>query len=344
MDRQVSQNNTAIETLIFPNPLLRFVCATTGFVRRPLRGGVVTANREWEETTSLDPMGIDPSGRDVFPKTDLLGDYIGNRIVPLCVDLPKKHFLRKGATYKLLGGTGNPMYQFDPSDWSINPDLKRIELEPSSPLYSKLCSSSLGQCTFPSTVKIDENLVYDEAAMAGEEYAVDTLRTVMLKNGLSSPIFYEYVRQPCVELAFFENPKKVIKGQIRMNYVQKPSMCGNPHLEVATSMCSEAGWDKREKSGMVYCHYQGERSATIIREFILCMCYLFCSQVEFLSAVKNDLRISRKIMPRGKIVEWHNLRFQPFDLLCCCSNLLYQPEWLGAESSMDFSRFTSRSM
>lgn len=232
----------------------------TGFVRRPHRGGVVATNKEVFETTSLDPMTINPANRDVFPKTDLLNGYIGNRDVPLCVDLPRKHFLRRGALFRLLGGMGRPTYQSDPADWSNNPDLKRIELNPLSPLYVKLCSrSEQGECTFPSIVKLDENLVYDEAAMLGQEYAVDTLRTIMLKSGLSRPVFYEYIRQPCVELAFFDNAKKVIKGQVLQNYVQKPSMCGNPKLEVATPMCSEAGWREHEEEGKIYCRYQGER-------------------------------------------------------------------------------------
>lgn len=205
-------------------------------------------------------MGIDPKGRDVFPKTDLSGDYIGNRAAPLCVDLPSKHFLRKGATYKLLGGTASPVFQNEPNDWSSNPDLKRIDLDPSSPLYVKLCEpDSQGRCSFSSTVKLDSNLIYDEAATYGEEYAVDTLRVVAIKSGTKSPVYYEYVRQPCVELAFFANGKKIIRGQIRRNYVQKPSMCGNPELEAATPMCSEAGWNEREEEGKIYCHYHGER-------------------------------------------------------------------------------------
>ena len=57
----------------------------------------------------------------------------------------------------------------------------------------------------------------------------------------------------------FANGKKIIRGQIRRNYVQKPSMCGNPELEAATPMCSEAGWNEREEEGKIYCHYHGER-------------------------------------------------------------------------------------
>ena len=240
---------------------LNIIVSYTGFVMRPIRGGAVAGNREMVDTTSLDPMGFNHTARDVFPKTDLTHDYIGNRVAPLCVDLPPKHFLRKGASFRLLGGTGSPQLQHDPSSWSTDPDLKRIELDPSSPLFLKLCDPSPqgGECSFPSTVNLADNLLYEEAAMSGEEYAVDTLRTVVLKKGLSKPVFYEYVRQPCVEFAFFDNAKKVIKGQVRRNYVQKPSMCANSKLAVATAMCSESGWRDREEEGKVFCHYQGER-------------------------------------------------------------------------------------
>jgi hypothetical protein len=57
-------------------------------------------------------MNINGRWRDVFPKTDLYGGYIGDGF-PLCVDLPPKHFLRRGATYRLLGSKASPELQQD---------------------------------------------------------------------------------------------------------------------------------------------------------------------------------------------------------------------------------------
>ena len=42
--------------------------------------------------------------RDYFPKRVLYDDeYIGDQC-PLCIDLPERAYLRKGAKYRLLGG------------------------------------------------------------------------------------------------------------------------------------------------------------------------------------------------------------------------------------------------
>jgi len=47
-----------------------------------------------------------------------------------------------------------------------------------------------------------DNLFYDAVAQSGAEHAVDTIRTVKFKVG-STTIWYEYIKQPCVEHAFY---------------------------------------------------------------------------------------------------------------------------------------------
>ncbi|KAL7541680.1 LOW QUALITY PROTEIN: hypothetical protein ACHAXR_011131 [Thalassiosira sp. AJA248-18] len=198
---------------------------------------------------------INAGARDVYPKTNLQDGYIGDHVA-LCEDLPDKHFLKKGATFRALGSKPMPKMQSDMSDWYENPDFKRLQLLPSSPLYAKLCAADAnGDCTTPTTVVLDENLVYDAAAQALDEYQVDTIRTVALYVGLESPIYYEYVRQPCVELAFFNDAKKVMKDQVWPGGIMEPSQCGNPKLEVAATMCM----DSNGSSGKIKCTYQGER-------------------------------------------------------------------------------------
>ena len=129
--------------------------------------------------------------RDKFPKNNLQGGYIGDHVA-LCEDLPSKHFLRKGATYHALGSKPIPEMQKDKDDWQVDPDLLRLRVLPSSPLYAKLCAPDAnGDCTLPSKVVLDDNLVYDAAAMLGDEYAVDTIRTVELSVGLAKPIYCE---------------------------------------------------------------------------------------------------------------------------------------------------------
>lgn len=204
----------------------------TGFIPRANRGGP-SANARGS-AKSMDPMRINIYKRDWFPKSDLLGGFIVSALmldrqwffrqsrakrlmshrsmsaifqgdkVPLCADLASvKHFLSKGAMYRLLGASGNPEWHDDPEWWTENPDFHRLDIEPSSPLYAKLCEEDAnGECTLPAKVVLDENLAYDEAARAGAEYAVDTVRTVRLRAG-ATVIWYEYVRQPCVEHSFY---------------------------------------------------------------------------------------------------------------------------------------------
>ena len=139
-------------------------------------------------------MRYDLEYHDMFPKTNLQGGYIGwDR--PLCEDLPSKHFLRKGASFIALGSSPLPSMHKDYDNWHIDPDYLRLRLLPSSPLYYQLCApGSDGECTFPSEVSLDYNLVYDEVDKLGDEYKVDTIRTVELSAGLSNPIYYEYIR------------------------------------------------------------------------------------------------------------------------------------------------------
>ena len=175
--------------------------AWTGFRSRNKRGGAATGAENFADTT-LDPLYIDPDRRDWFPKNDLSKGFIGDKVAR-CADLPARHSLRKGSIYRLLGSRGVPELVEDPEWWSENPDFHHMEIGPSSPLYAKLCEADgNGDCTLPAKVELDTNLVYDETAKSGPEYAVDTIRTVKMKVGMSY-IWYEYVRQPCVEHAFY---------------------------------------------------------------------------------------------------------------------------------------------
>ena len=80
---------------------MTFARAWTGFDRQATRGNVEAV---WGYSTSnwIDPMTLNEDWRDVFPKTDLRDDFIGDRY-PLCVERPSRAFLRKGATWRYLG-------------------------------------------------------------------------------------------------------------------------------------------------------------------------------------------------------------------------------------------------
>ncbi len=248
-------NGQPIETYSIDD-IMSYAGAWTGFEMRDKRGGASASTRHGER--SLDPLYINPETRDHFPKSNLYDGFIGDQVA-LCNDLPDKAFLRKGATFVLLGSDPTPMMLSSDLALEANPDRPKMELLPSSPLFTRLCSQdSNGDCTFPAKVILEDNLLYDEAAKLGIEYKVDTLRTVEMKVGMSHPIYYEYIRQPCVEHSFYSNAKKVIRGQVHEDAVQDNVMCADPTLPVATSMCLESA-SEQSVEGAVHCSYVGER-------------------------------------------------------------------------------------
>ena len=91
--------------------IVSYARSWTGFITPSERGGVSVSERQSNDKV-IDPMRIDQATRDKFPKTNLLGGYIGDH-VPLCEDLPPKHHLRKGATYRALGAAAKPEWQDD---------------------------------------------------------------------------------------------------------------------------------------------------------------------------------------------------------------------------------------
>lgn len=189
-------------------------------------------------SSRVDPMRVVAEWHDYFPKSDLLGGYIGDRNYPLCIDMPDKHFAKKGATYRLLGSRNRPELQEEPYTWQDEPLIKRLTLSESSPLYAKLCASetSGGPCTFPGKVVLDEDLEYTDDSHS--ELRVNSIRSVKVQGG-EIPIYYEYVRQPCVEQTFYHNAKKVedyTRGR-RWNtnqYTAQSSMCADPRRDVAS--------------------------------------------------------------------------------------------------------------
>jgi len=196
----------------------------------------------WIHNNFMDPMVIKGRKHDFFPKRALDGKFIGDRY-PLCYDLPDRPFLRKGAKYRLLGGSSQPKWQEDDSEWSGDESVKRVELSQSSELYAKLCNSNGSTCQYSATVTLDTNLACD-----GTECNIDTIRVVQVEPG----VFFEFLRQPCVQHAFYEGGKRVFGGW--NNYI---TMCAHPKMPVATEVCctSESELDDAHRP----CEYQGER-------------------------------------------------------------------------------------
>jgi uncharacterized protein (DUF1501 family)/uncharacterized protein (DUF1800 family) len=216
--------------------------AWTGFQRQRVRGNVEN-DQTATYTNRIDPMKIEVDWRDRFPKTDLSGGYIGDGY-PLCVDLPEKMFLKKGAIYRLLGSNPMPELQednFDFKDDRFNP--KRFVLDDSSPsnsLYHLLHNGG----TFLPLVKVGANL-----PCQGDECLVDTVRVVQVLPG----IFYEYVRPACVEQGFYAGV-----AVSRRSRHEEGVMCANPALPYASEACCNQEDSSVSNPGRNYL-YEGER-------------------------------------------------------------------------------------
>ncbi|KAL3937927.1 MAG: hypothetical protein SGBAC_007063 [Bacillariaceae sp.] len=230
--------------------IVSFARAWTGFARQPYRGNIEDITAPTRQSY-LDPMRIqDIRFRDLFPKRGLSGKFIGDRY-PLCSDLPDKAFLRKGAKYRLLGGNPTPKLQRHYGvDWN-DPKTKRFNLSPQSSLYNALkCQQKDGECIYIPVVTLSTNLqCYDK------ECNIDTVRTVQVGG-----VFYEYIRVACVEVAVYNNAKKLSAG-----YNDDLSMCGNPKVASATEACCGIN---RDTDQLVFqnprradrsCEYLGEK-------------------------------------------------------------------------------------
>ena len=212
----------------------------TGFLSHVRRG-----NSENFEENPIDPMFIDAEYRDRFPKMGLDGKYIGDGY-PLCSDLPEKHFLSKGARYRLLGASPKPELHIDPTEWRRDDTSEYMTLSASSELYDALCSPrSNGACSYPVKVVLPTKL----ACFSGsDECSIDTLRTVKVGE-----LYYEYIRPACTHQAFYNDAKMIVR-----RWEWEHIMCGDPRMEIATLACCDENlpweewtWDEA---------YNGERT------------------------------------------------------------------------------------
>ena len=182
------------------------------------------------------------------------GGYIGDGY-PLCADLPSRDFLRKGATFLTLGSQSDPEQQHDGAN------AQRPELNPDSPLYAVLCAPNAanGECTYPAKVVLEENLIYDPAdAHRFVEHGVDTIRSVCVTSG-SVPVYYEYIRPPCVHQNFFNGGRKVIAGDISNNLIVNDSMCADARVATAAETCCSSPGTNGGRNCEYNGAYNGER-------------------------------------------------------------------------------------
>ena len=192
--------------------------------------------------------------RDHSPKADLHGGYIGDRY-PLCTDLPDKHFLKKGASFRLRGSSKMPTLHSQPTWWfGEDRNIKVLELSLSSQLYDKLCNADTdGTCDFAPVVTLDDaNIDCDSI-----ECMVDDLRLIKVQS--DPDIHYEYIRVPCVEQTFYQNSKTV------QSLYPYDAMCANGDLPLATDACCDnPTWS--DPGGRSSCEYSVEKTTFLTSE------------------------------------------------------------------------------
>jgi hypothetical protein len=169
-------------------------------------------------------MEVQRNYRDSLPKLGLDGRYVGDGL-PLCSELPYRHFLRSGATYVLRGSSATPKYLYEPGGWYDDASVVRLRLDSGSELRQKMCNSDIsGQCQYQGKVVLDVDLV-----CSGDECDIESPRLLEVESG----IFYEYVRVPCAYQAFFSGGRALkVAGEF---------LCADPQIALgAIGCCTES--------------------------------------------------------------------------------------------------------
>ena len=216
--------------------IFTFARVWTGFRPRTYRGNF-EALGSVRPRNRIDPMEIVAEWRDMFPKMNLYKGHLGDGL-PLCIDIPPRMFLLKGAKWRYVGTSPSSKLQYDPRVLE-NPGRPRIVLGITSRLYQALCSPQAGKCSYKSEVVLSENL-----ECHNRECDVTTVRTVKVGGA-----YYEYVPPACANLPFFNNGVKIWK------YTKKDSVCADPREVIASPLCCTPEGTFGHNS----CVYHGER-------------------------------------------------------------------------------------
>jgi len=151
--------------------------------------------------------------------------YVGDGYA-ICSDLPAQHFLAQGSTYQLLDSPA-PELHVDPIEWRSETPLT---LDPTSQLYAKL-SAEVPKLK----IVLDQTL-----ACTGIECSINAIRTLKVGG-----IYYEYIRTPCVNKAFYDEARTIVRRENGDN-----AMCADPLMASATAACcgDSATWSEAVSS------------------------------------------------------------------------------------------------
>jgi len=150
--------------------ILEFARVFTGFQKQSDRGNMEDSGRTGN---LLDPMKMNPSWHDVYPKAHLDRGYLGDNY-PLCRDLPPRSFLAAGARFSFKGGS--------------NVEHDTLVLSSGTPLFTKLCGAASAPCSFMGTIELDTALLCQ-----GSECSATNPKVFQVADG-----FYEFEEPVCV--------------------------------------------------------------------------------------------------------------------------------------------------
>jgi len=225
--------------------VMAFARVWTGFTASGYRGNL----EYFHYGNYIDPMAIDASKHDAFPKQNLYGGYLGDGY-PLCTDLPSRAWLHKGATFRYLGlrwPLPTRMKFGDPAFGG--PDLT---LASNSTLYGQLCSrESSGICRFPAEVVLSSKAQCD-----GDECDIDQPNILRLEFNGTLQAFYQYVPHPCVQLTVYNHGQAI-------HQTRGSDLCANPLLPVAGASCCNPSWslnpsNTRQYNPSEHCKFKWE--------------------------------------------------------------------------------------
>ena len=151
--------------------IMNFARVFTGFRTQAFRSNT-EASRALPPVNLIDPMFMQASQHDGYPKRDLDGNYLGDGF-PLCSDMPAGFFSQKGSNYEFLGYT------------SVASDS--FTVDPDSPLYQALCRSRSSVCNFTLTTSLASTL-----KCFGQECLLDVPTIMQVSNG-----FFKFVPPAC---------------------------------------------------------------------------------------------------------------------------------------------------
>ena len=199
----------------------------------------------------IDPLVIERTHHDEFSKLGMHNQYIGDTYPP-CWSLPAKHYLRVGAHFSYLGHDPSPRMHDGSAESAFFSSgvIPRMVLPAGSALAAQLCvADGAGKpCKPQSEVTLGANL-----ECTGKECDVNTVRVVQVERGAGlKPVYFEYIRPPCVEYAFPE------QGHAIASSWKGNSICVDERLEVGYGACCEPN-GKRAETTCEDVQYRSER-------------------------------------------------------------------------------------